>query len=540
VGPEAVPVAEAGLAPLPCGTGAGLEVSLRALSSYAAQRPQPVAHPDDRDDSGVAVLQDEGDLVIRRNPFDLDGASVRFVPNGLGGFDVVRTAAEPAAPASLVSLVTGEALAIDLPFRFPFFGREWERAFVQSDGSLTFEAPDAGSDPAGLGRFLAGPPRIAAFFAELDPGRGGGIGVELAQDAVRVVWSDVPGTGQANRNRFQLVLRSDGTVEIAWPSMQTREGLVGVSPGSTGDVTPADLSQGRPTASSGALGERFSETEKADLPSVTRRFLASHPDLFEQIVVYTSRPLNPAPGTLAFEVNTRNTVGGIGLPSDLDVSSAWGSAGALASVVYMDSIDQYLDVDGFEILGHEVGHRWLARASFADAAGRPSGALLGRGLSHWSFFFDSDASVLEGNRIEPIGGGRFLTVDIARRYCALDQYLMGLRPAAAVPDFFYVDEPDDFRPSRAFKFSSSPEVGVSFSGIRRDVHVRDVVAVLGPRVPDAGSAPKVLRQAFVLVADQAAGATPERVRAVARIRASFDGWYREATSGLGSVDSTLP
>jgi hypothetical protein len=239
-------------------------------------------------------------------------------------------------------------------------------------------------------------------------------------------------------------------------------------------------------------------------------------------------------------VNTRNAVRGIGLPSDLDLSSAWGSAGALASVVYMDSIDQYLAIDGFEILGHEVGHRWLARAAFADAAGRSSGSLLGRGLSHWSFFFDSDASVLEGNRIEPIGGGRFLTVDIARRYCALDQYLMGLRPAAEVPAFFYVDEPDDFRPSRAFKFSSSPEVGVSFSGIRRDVRVEDVVAALGPRVPDAGSAPKVLRQAFVLVADQVAGATPERVRALARIRASFDAWYREATSGLGSVDSTLP
>lgn len=540
LGPDAVSPSDTVLARLPCGTGAGLELGLRALSAYAGNASRFASTAADRDDSGVAVLQDEGDLVIRRNPFDLEGTSIRFTPNGVGGYDVTQTAGERTALPSLFPLGTGEARALDLPFRFPFFEREWQRAFVQSDGSVTFGAPDAGVEPAGLGRFLAGPPRIAAFFADLDPGRGGGVGVELRPEAVRVVWSDVPGAGQANRNTFELVLRAEGTVEITWVSMHTREGLVGASPGAASSVTPADLSQGRPAASAGALGERFSETEKTDLVSVARRFLASHPDLFEQIVVYTTRPLNPAPGTLAFEVNTRNTVAGIGLPSDLDASSAWGSAGALASVVYMDSIDQYLEVDGFEILGHEVGHRWLARAAFRDAAGRQSAALLGRGLTHWSFFFNSDASVLEGNRIEPIGGGRFLTVDIARRYCALDQYLMGLRPAAEVPGFFYVDEPDDFRPERAFKFSSGPEVGVSFSGVRRDVRIEDVIAALGPRAPDAGAAPKLLRQAFVLVADEVAGATPERIRAVARIRARFDDWYREATSGLGMVDSTLP
>jgi hypothetical protein len=109
-----------------------------------------------------------------------------------------------------------------------------------------------------------------------------------------------------------------------------------------------------------------------------------------------------------------------------------------------------------------------------------------------------------------------------------------------VPDFFYVDEPDDFHPDRAFKFSSGPEVGVSFTGIRRDVRVSQVVAALGARVPDSSQAPRLLRQAFVLVADESAAATPERVRAVARIRERFQGWYGVATDGRGGVDSTLP
>jgi len=525
---------------LPCGFAAGLEADLRALHDFAGSSDAFASSRPDRDEGGVAILHDRGDLVIRRNLFDLDGAGVRLAPNPAGGFEVGQASGPPGGPATALSMGAGEARAVDLPFPFPFYGRSWTRAFVQSDGSVTFGAPDAGSAPAGLARFLGGPPRAAPFFTELDPSRGGGVSVELLSDTARVLWSEVPGASQTNRNTFELVLRADGALEMRWAArMQTREAVVGISPGGTGAVTPADLSAGRPVGSAGALAERFSETEKVDLVSAARRFLATHADAFEQVVVYTTHPLNPVPGTLAFEINTRNEVGGIGLPDDLDVSAAWGSGGALASVVYMDSVDQYLEVDGFEILGHEVGHRWLTRAAFRDAAGRPSNALLGRGLSHWSFFFDSDASVLEGNRIEETSGGRFATVDIARGFCSLDQYLMGLRAPEEVPPFFYVDEPDDFRPARAFKFSSGPEVGVSFTGTKREVRVEDVVAALGPRVPDARTAPHLLRHAFILVADEVAPATRTRVQAVARIRSRFSPWYAAATEQRGATDSSL-
>jgi hypothetical protein len=272
--------------------------------------------------------------------------------------------------------------------------------------------------------------------------------------------------------------------------------------------------------------------------AVARRFYVSHPDLFEQLVVYTTRPLNPFPGTLAFELNIKNEIAGLGLEL-ADDSADYGSAGALRSLAYMDSIDQYLEVDGFEVLGHEVAHRWLARLEFLRE-GKAESSLLGRGAVHWSFFLDSDASVMEGNDIEDRGGGRFLTVDFARGYSALDQYAMGLRSAADVPPFFYVEAPDDFRPNRTYKATSGPEPGVSFTGLRRDVRVEDVVAALGPRVPAAEAAPKLLRQAFILVADAQAPSIEARVAAIARIRARFEPWYREATGGRGSVDSSLP
>src|SRR4029453_18334153 len=113
---------------------------------------------------------------------------------------------------------------------------------------------------------------------------------------------------------------------------------------------------------------------------------------------------DPGPGPPAFEGKIKNDVQGIGLDT-MDHAAAWGRAGTLESVVYMDSIDTYSDVDGFEFLGHEVGHRWLARLL--------AGPLLGRGNVHWSFFLDTDASVMEGNAIADHGRGRFETVDFA-------------------------------------------------------------------------------------------------------------------------------
>ena len=150
---------------------------------------------------------------------------------------------------------------------------------------------------------------------------------------------------------------------------------------------------------------------------------------------------------------------------------------------------------------------------------------------------DSDASVMEGNDIDDLGGGAFKTKGAVSRYSLLDQYAMGLRAAAEVPPFFYVDVPDDFRPNRPFKASSAPEAGVSFTGVRRDVRIEDVVRAMGPRVP--ATAPPVFRQAFVLIADETATATEGRVRTMARIRSRFGPYFAEATSGRGVASSFL-
>ena len=262
---------------------------------------------------------------------------------------------------------------------------------------------------------------------------------------------------------------------------------MGVAPGRPGDSDRRRLERGRAARPpAGALVERFSETEQLDLVSAVRRFLAGRADVFQQVVVYTTRPLNPVPGTLAFEINVRNDVRGIGL--EIDGPRARVGQRGRAGERRLHGLRRHLR--GRATASRSSPTRsaiagWRGCASDGDGAA-PRPGLLGRGGVHWSFFLDTDASVMEGNDIADRGDGRFETVDFARRFSPLDQYAMGLRAAAEVPPFFYVDVPDDFRPNRPFKASSAPEAGVSFTGVRRDVRIEDVVRAMGPRVPATG------------------------------------------------------
>ena len=273
----------------PCGTRPDGSSRIKALHRYFDEARargdfvlrQALAAGRDPDIAHVALLQDEGDLVVRRNPFDLDGASLRFHPNQAGGYDAVRLAGGREPAGDPLPVATSSAALVELPFPFPFFGRTESRAFVHADGNLTFGQAGLGSEP-GLADLLAGPPRLAAFFASLDPSRAGAVTARLLPDRAVFDWRDVPGAGQINRNSFQAILYPTGEIDLSFGEMQTREGVVGLSPGDTFEITAADLAASEPRGSRGALAEQFSETEKVDLVAVARRFYRDHPDLFEQ------------------------------------------------------------------------------------------------------------------------------------------------------------------------------------------------------------------------------------------------------------------
>jgi len=318
------------------------------------------------------------------------------------------------------------------------------------------------------------------------------------------------------------------------------DSIVGVSPGHTTDVAIVDMSTGNGSGS-GAIAERFAQANSVDTFAVAKKFYQTHPDNYDQIVLWTDQPL--IRDAFAYEITVANEIRGIG--QDIyDVSRQLGSAGRLRSLLMMDWLGKYPDDPNakflgenstLSVLGQEAGHRWLAYMSFRDRTGARSDALLGRDLAHWSFFFDSDASVMEGNDIDDLGGGSFRTSDAVKRYSRLDQYAMGLVPPSFVPTFFYVESPTGS--SKAPE--SAPSIGVSFTGTRRDVLIDDVIAVMGTRVPTFSDSPKTHRQAFIYIVSNGRTADAGQVSKLDRIRVAWQTFFQNATENRMTLDTRL-
>jgi hypothetical protein len=317
-----------------------------------------------------------------------------------------------------------------------------------------------------------------------------------------------------------------------------------VSPGRTGIFATVNLSDPGPTdGGGGAIGERFAARGQLDTVELVKSFYRSHGDDYDQLVVWTDQSY--IRDAFAYEQTVANEVRGIGIPV-FDLSREFGSAGRLRSMAMMDAITKYPEDprarllgenSTVSVLGQEVGHRWLAFVDFSDHNRQRSSQLLGRGDAHWSFFMDSDASVMEGNDIEERADGSFRTVAAVQRYSALDQYLMGLIPASEVPPFFYVENPTNTNPIR--QRDSAPQVGVTFSGTKRVVLVQHVIEIHGDRTPSSAETSKVHRQAFVLMVTSGRPVESAQVDKVDRIRRAWEAFFLEATGGRMTADTRL-
>jgi hypothetical protein len=499
----------------------------------------------------VAVVQDEGDLITLPNAFDIQSTGLHFVPGAGGGYDIVRI--DPAFRPDLgdrITLGDDDSVEQRVPFAFTFYGTVQPAAFVNSDGNITFGEADNASSARSVARLMTGPPRVAPLLADLDPSAGGGVFVRAAADAFTATWCGVRVFGSTRQVTMQTSLLRDGSVEMKYgpaPPWTATDGVVGTSPGHTGGFVPVDLSTattgGRLAGGSGAVGERFAERSDLDLVAVARKFYQTHPDGYDQLMIWTDAPL--AFQAFSFEVTVANEIAGIGV-SRYDTSRDFGSAGRLRSVVQMDDIAKFPDDpttkflgenNTLSVIGQEAGHRWLAFLQFSDHNHQHSDALLGRDKAHWSFFFNSDASVMEGNRIEDLGGGSFRTVAAVEKYSLLDQYAMGLVRDIDVPPFFYVESPVNVQPFA--QAESAPRVGVTFSGTRRDVLINDVIEVMGPRQPSAADAPKVHRQAFLFVVGRGRTAGSTAIAKIDRIRRAWEAFFAQATSGRGRAETRL-
>ncbi|MDD5542779.1 MAG: hypothetical protein PHX83_06355 [Acidobacteriia bacterium] len=530
------------------------------------------------DMGNIAVIEDNGLIVFPINSYDFDHSNILYTPNGstylvskiAPNFDVatgstIVPGSFPAAP----SLGDDDATQVSFApgFTFTFFGQTYNNVWVGSDGHLTFTGPDATSDDRDIVRFLNLQPRIAPFFTDLLPPCGGSVSTLQKSDRFIVLYSDVSRFQDvctaSNRDHytFEVILHANGAIEFSYNGISSPAGgadsttaVVGIAPGNNQGIPPANVDYTHltsPTNESGAIFEFFTLNQVFSDKELARAFYQTHGDDYNFITVFANFPVNLG-NAFAFEINVRNSVRGLGSLGIFDDSNfSFGSPAKLESYLNMGSLGNFpLDPNTphflgtnspVEVMGQEFGHRWMAFDDIPEAVCNDpsfSNSILGRQCAHWSYFFNSKGSVMEGNALTDNLNGTF-TVNTSQNtshYSDFDQYLMGLLPPSQVQDSFAV-----FNPSGTGKVNSSaPDTNSpTFQGTRHNVSINDIITANGTRNPSSASSPHSFRQAWVLLVQK--GTTPSAgdLSKIDTFRQGWQSFFSTATGGLGSVDTTL-
>ncbi|MCD6288321.1 MAG: hypothetical protein J7M12_04320, partial [Candidatus Hydrogenedentes bacterium] len=439
-------------------------------------------------------------------------------------------------------------------FQFSFYGILRDGVNICSNGSVTFAPEDDVTFSGSAAEFLFEEPRIGVFYDDIDPTRRGSVFFRQEPNAFIVTWENVSeyrdGSAPLNSNTFQIRLDADGSITFSYNgiALDATDAIVGLSPGGATDVSTLDFNADCPASPSGpAVIERFETPDgvdpQIDIIQLSRLFFETHPDDFDFLMAFSDFDISLG-GAFAFEVSVQNQIQGISAPGTkrFDNTAAFGSAGRLQGFLNLGEIRRYpndpTDLvlrtnSSLALLAHEVGHRWLAFVNFSDG-GTPSAAILGRQQAHWSFFFDSRGSFMEGNGWTDNGDGTFTSTEVTDRYSPLDLYLMGMIPPEDVPPMFLITDHDS-----SISPAQAPTLGVTVTGTRKPVTVDDIISASGPRVPSWQNAQHAFRQAFVLFVKNGETPKPESIQRINILRAAWEPFFANVTLGRGQVSTDL-
>ena len=182
-------------------------------------------------------------------PLDMAGLRILYRPQNTpegyeactmvsGGFTV------PTAGGIVLPLSDDDAelVTVDNGNTVKFFGTEYDRFYVGSNGYITFGASDTDYTESLSDHFRL--PRISANFDDYNPAAGGQVLLHRLADRVAITWNAVFEFGTSNPNSFQLELFHDGRIRVTYLGMTSTDGVAGLSRG-TGVPVPfleSDLS----------------------------------------------------------------------------------------------------------------------------------------------------------------------------------------------------------------------------------------------------------------------------------------------------------
>lgn len=245
---------------------------------------------------------------------DLSGLDLSFVPAAPSLYTVVPGVSPTyfTGFSNNLMLSDDQSVSVPLPFTFPYGSSTISSIYVSSNGFLTLGTTDPGSGccNGSAAALLSGPPRFAAWWADLYPPGGGGVYADLdpATGDFVVSWQAVPEYLSGPAQSAQIALSPSGIVTIRWSNVSagTHTWLSGFAAGNgTPDPGQSDLS----TTNGATLGAVVQPLTMAAAPgslpqvggtfTLTATNIAPAPNgIFLLLMISTEIPALPLGGLL--------------------------------------------------------------------------------------------------------------------------------------------------------------------------------------------------------------------------------------------------
>ncbi len=518
------------------------------------------------------------------NPFDLAGRTLIFTPDGRRKYS---RAVRPLGwdPEDRGKRYQKSAEIKLQNFRFPFSGRKWESFFISRNWLITFGKAFPERDPVRFGTMrmyvdtMLETPAISALYK---PYLTGTVYVSDLPDRMVITYyardDRMAVFGQRPRQTFdfQTVLHSDGRVAFNYgsapsaPDEAFRDGIVGLFPANltTGaEVTIRDSGTdlSRPESrSSEVQSEVFHYPAIRDrgegVADLSCRIIEVLGDEFDFFAFnsqsrFDQQETGPAHGFGGYYWgNIQAEVEGIGIrgnnttPCQSRLKNSWGFPVWMKARTVVNKAHSAYGYrtpydEGLTFFAHEIGHTWVAYASYMMNGERVPMQVEGN-YGHWALGLHSPApfpwhgpengSVIGGASWRENPDGTFTPTvgwwTKAGGFSWLDLYLMGLAAPEEVPDMFILRNLLQLTSGRAGTYTGEQEI----------ITIDQVISALGPRKPPHGEARKTFNMGFVYFLLPGQTPDPELLREHADYRdRALDHW-RHVTGERGRLTTEIP
>ena len=268
--------------------------------------------------------------------------------------------------------------------------------------------------------------------------------------------------------------------------------------------------------------------------AVFQEFYQQQPDKYDVVYIFTEFPFDTA-GANAFAIPLMNDVEGIGR-IQFDNRAAFFSQ-KLQTSIDMASVSSWdfnpTDVNYDTLLGtmmHEFMHRYGIYVKYIDENGQISDRLLGRDSIHWSYFLNSDASVMYGSLWQQTDVNNFKTTNIRQGLSKLDLYLAGFASKESITGMFVINNAN-----MGVNTDLPPPISTEIMGEKEIILIDDIIAHEGPRIPDYTTAQHQFNVKFILLKRNDQEINQQTIAKLFILQKEFQKRFFVETSGKGQI-----